>query len=139
MLNSKSPIRFKAIALTLLAVGFAMEASAQEHTKDSLDTVKKALADKKAVLIDVREKTEWDQGHLKDASLLPLSRLKGDALPKDLPMLLSKDKIAYLHCASGKRCVAAAEILKKQGYDVRPLKEGYKSLLENGFPKAMTK
>jgi rhodanese-related sulfurtransferase len=116
-----------------------MAASAQEHTKDSLDTVKKALAEKKAVLIDVREKTEWDQGHLKDASLLPLSSLKGDALPKDLPTLLPKDKIAYLHCASGKRCVTAAAILKKQGYDVRPLKEGYKSLLENGFPKAMEK
>ena len=119
-----------------LAFGVVTCATAQEHTKDSLDTVKKALAEKKAVLIDVREKSEWDKGHLKDASLLPLSSLKEKELPKDLAKLLPKDKVAYLHCAAGVRCVAAAEILRKHGYDVRPLKDGYKSLLEKGFPKA---
>ena len=61
-----------ALSLTLLLAGSAMIVSAQEHTKDSLDTVKKALAAKKAVLLDVREKSEWDAGHLKDARLLPL-------------------------------------------------------------------
>ena len=110
--------------------------SAQEHTKDSLADVKKALVDKKAVLIDVREKTEWDAGHLKDAKLLPLSLLKEKELPKDLAELLPKDKIAYLHCAAGKRCLVAAEILKKAGYEVRALKEGYGSLLKEGFSKA---
>lgn len=108
----------------------------QEHTKDSLDTVKKALADKKAVLIDVREKSEWDDGRLKDAKLVPLSTLKGDKLPADLAKILPKEKIAYLHCGSGKRVLKAAEVLRKAGYDVRPLKDGYKSLLDKGFPKA---
>jgi phage shock protein E len=112
---------------------------AQEHTKDSLDAVKKALAGKTAVLIDVREKTEWDDGHLKDAKLLPLSSLKGDKLPADLDKILPKDKVAYLHCGSGKRVLKAAEVLRKAGYDVWPLKEGYKDLLDNGFPKAESK
>ena len=120
----------------LVGIGAAMIASGQEPTKDSLDTVKKALAAKQAVLIDVREKAEWDKGHLKDAKLLPLSSLKEGALPKDLPTIMPKDKIAYLHCAVGSRCLKAAEILRKQGYDVRPLKDGYKSLLADGFPKA---
>jgi acetyl esterase/lipase len=124
---------FRALLVSLCVVSFA---SAQEHTKDSLDTVKDALAAKKAVLIDVREKGEWDQGHLKGASLLPLSSLKDGSFPKDLQQLLPKDKIAYLHCAAGGRCLKAAEILRKQGYDVRPLKDGYKSLLTNGFAKA---
>ena len=124
--------RFVPVCLVLLGVAFL--ASAQEHTRDSLDAVKRALADKKAVLIDVREKDEWDAGHLKDARLLPLSQLQEKA-PRDLP----KDKIAYLHCASGKRCLKAAEILRKEGYDVRPLKDGYKSLLMNGFPQAEEK
>jgi phage shock protein E len=121
-------------SLPMLAIVFC--ASAQEHTKDSLDQVKKALADKKAVLFDVREKGEWEKGHLKDARLLPLSSLKQDALPKDLQALLPKDKVVYLHCAAGGRCLTAAEILRKQGYDVRPLKDGYKDLLKQGFPKA---
>lgn len=115
---------------------FVVMANAQEHTKDSLEQVKKALADKKAVLIDVREKTEWDKGHLKDAKLLPLSKIKSDPLPKDLASLLPKDTVIYAHCASGGRCVTAASILRKAGYDVRPLKDGYSSLVDKGFPKA---
>mgnify|MGYP002784844785 CR=1 FL=1 len=127
-----------ALSLTLLLAGSAMIVSAQEHTKDSLDTVKKALAAKKAVLLDVREKSEWDAGHLKDARLLPLSELQ-DGLPKNLASILGKDKAVYLHCGSGKRVLKAAEILRKEGYDVRPLKDGYSSLLKSGFPKAEEK
>jgi phage shock protein E len=113
--------------------GLAIIAFAQEHTKDSLETIKKALAAKSALLIDVREKGEWDKGHLQDARLITLSSLKKDAkAPDDL----AKDKAIYLHCGSGVRCLQAAEILKKQGYDVRPLKEGYQDLLKQGFPKA---
>lgn len=125
--------------LAVTGFGFVISVSAQEHTKDSLDTVKKALAAKKAILIDVREKSEWDEGHLKDAKLLPLSSLQEETLPKELQKILAKDKIAYLHCASGKRCLKAAEILRKQGYDVRALKDGYKNLLMSGFPKAEEK
>jgi hypothetical protein len=79
------------VSLGFLAMGLATSASAQEHTKDPLDAVKKAVASKKAVLIDVREKAEWDQGHLKDARLLPLSSLKENSLPKDLSQILPKD------------------------------------------------
>jgi phage shock protein E len=124
-----------ALPLILCCI-FILAADGQEHTKDSLDAVKKALAAKKAVLVDVREKVEWTRGHLKDAKLLPLSRLKGDALPEDVPMILTQSKVAYLHCASGIRCLRAAEILRKKGYDVRPLKAGYKDLLKQGFLKA---
>jgi len=124
--------------LSVLAagLGFVCVAMSQEHTKDSLEQVKKALTDKKAVLIDVREKGEWDKGHLKDAKLLPLSTLQGDTLPKDLATLFPKDTIIYAHCAAGVRCVTAAGILRKAGYDVRAIKDGYKDLLQKGFPKA---
>lgn len=110
-------------------------ARAAEHTKDPPETVKKALADKKAILLDVREQFEWDAGHLQDAQLLPLSKLKGDDL-KELIKDLPKDKPIYAHCKAGGRCLAAAEILIKLGYDVRPIKLGYQDLLEAGFPKA---
>ena len=50
--------------------------------------------------------------------------------------MLPKDQIIYLHCASGKRCVTAAAVLQKLGYDARPLKEGFKDLVKAGFPKA---
>ncbi|MDY3552218.1 rhodanese-like domain-containing protein [Gemmata sp. JC717] len=111
-------------------------AGAADHTKDTTDAIKKALADDKAVLLDVREKSEWDDGHLKDAKLLPLSTLKGGAKAEDVAKIAPKNKVVYLHCGSGVRCLKAADELKKLGYDARPLKPGYADLLKAGFAPA---
>lgn len=122
--------------LFFLGMGCTMSSGrAAEHTKDSLDTVKKAVAENKAVLLDVREKAEWDDGHLRDAKSLALSSLRG-VKADDLARVLPKDKVIYCHCASGQRCLQAADILKKNGYDVRPLKSGYTALLKEGFVAA---
>ncbi len=123
-------------ALGLLLSIPAVPCFAAEHTKDSLETVKKKLDDKKAVLVDVREENEWDAGHVRGAIFLPLSKLNADIDPKELAKVLPKDKVIYAHCRSGRRCLTAADILKKQGYDARPLKPGFKDLIEAGFPKA---
>ena len=110
------------------------------HTKDSLETVRKRLASKKAVLADVRENREWNAGHLKAASLVPLSQLRENAgnkeFAKQLAKSLPKGKIVYCHCKSGGRVLIAAPILRKFGYDVRPLSAGYGALLKAGFKKA---
>lgn len=106
---------------------------ASELTKDSLPTVKRNVEEGKAVLVDVREKREWDEGHVDGAILLPLSELQNNA---QLGAKLPKDKIIYTHCVVGKRCVTAGNILEKLGYEVRPIKPGYKELIEAGFPKA---
>ena len=123
------------VTVALLVVA-TFVAAAGEHTKDAPDAIKKALAAKKAIFLDVREPAEWDKGHLKDARLAPLSKLKDKDALESLTRTLPKDQIIYCHCAAGVRCLKAAAILKEQGYDVRPLKEGYKDLLKLGFPKA---
>ena len=109
---------------------------AADHTTDSLDTVKKNVAGGKAVLVDVREAGEWKDGHLKTAKHLALSDLKAGVPADQLKKTIPPGKVVYLHCASGGRCKAAADILKKQGYDARPLKDGYNKLVEAGFEKA---
>lgn len=76
-------------------------AQAADHTKDTPEEVKKAVRGGKAVLLDVREKDEWDDGHLKDAKLLPLSTLKGGAKAEDVAKVAPKDAIVYLHRESG--------------------------------------
>jgi rhodanese-related sulfurtransferase len=107
---------------------------AAEHTTDTLETVKKGVTDGKAVLVDVREAGEWQDGHLKQAKHLALSDLKAGVPADKLKKTLPPGSVVYLHCASGKRCLAAADLLKKHGYDVRPLKDGYENLLKAGFP-----
>ena len=106
------------------------------HTSDTLDDVKRRLASKEAILLDVREPAEWDEAHVEGAISLPNSKIrKGldrDALSKILPA----DKIIYTHCKAGARALAAGEELRQFGYDVRPLKPGIQQLLDAGFPKS---
>lgn len=110
--------------------------SAAEHTKDLPEQVKKAITEGKAVLLDVREKSEWDEGHLKDAKHLPLSALKGEPKADAIAHIVAKDKVVYCHCRSGVRTLKAADALKKLGYDARALKPGYEDLLKAGFAAA---
>lgn len=125
------------IALTLLCAGFSTGlACSAEHTKDSTEQVKKAVAEKKAVLIDVREQKEWDDGHLKDAALLPLSKLKEGIKADELAKIAPKGTIVYLHCKAGGRCLQAADLLSKYGIEARPLADGYETLIQAGFEKA---
>ncbi len=114
--------------------------TADGHTVDSLKQVQERLTDKSALLIDVREKDEWDAGHLAQAQLVPLSELREGAGQSEyaaqLVKTLPKDKIVYCHCRSGGRVFVATPLLKKLGYDIRPLKAGYADLVEAGFKKA---
>ncbi len=126
--------RIVLVLSAVVAINSTIQAA--EHTKDTPQMVNKALEEKKAILLDVREKSEWEEGHLRDATSLPLSKLKKEIETLDLAKLLPKDKIIYAHCRAGVRCLQAADLLKKAGYDVRPLKPGYKDLIEAGLPKA---
>ena len=114
--------------------------SPPKHTKDSLELIQKRLASKEAILIDVREQDEWDDGHLQSALFMPLSKLEDgedkEGFAAEIAGHLSKDKIIYCHCAAGGRVMPASAILHKMGYDVRPLKAGYNTLLKAGFKNA---
>lgn len=109
---------------------------AGDHTKDSLQTVKQGVASQKAVLVDVRENDEWKEGHIKGAKHLPLSQLQKGVNKEQLKQVLPEGKIIYLYCAAGGRCLKAADLLKKQGLDVRALKPGYEALVRAGFENA---
>ncbi|RLS66791.1 MAG: rhodanese-like domain-containing protein [Planctomycetota bacterium] len=105
----------------------------KEHTKDSLASVKEKIADKKAVLVDVRDLVEWNAGHVQGAVLLPWRDLQDKLTEAQVKEKLPKDKIVYTHCAVGYRSLRAAKILKKYGYEVRALKPGYDELVKAGF------
>ena len=68
------------------------------------------LLEQGAYIIDVREKEEWDAGHIVGAKLIPLSELRKrlDEIPKDQDV--------YLHCRSGQRSYNAVLALQNRGY-----------------------
>lgn len=129
--------KWTTLLLAVVCTGlFSNALAAAEPTQDSLNTVKQRIDQDKAVLVDVRETREWNSGHVAGAVLLPLSELRKGITADELNKRIPKDLIIYTHCAVGVRSCTAADILVKHGYDVRPLKPGYKDLLAAGFKKA---
>lgn len=127
---------FGVITVSVIAILFSTVLVAADTTKESLKVVKEKIDKKKAVLVDVREKSEWDKGHVEGAIFLPLSELKAGIDDKALAAKLPKDKTLYTHCVVGKRSLTACEILEKSGYKVLSLKPGYKELVSAGFKPA---
>jgi rhodanese-related sulfurtransferase len=118
-------ISISAFMLAVLIAGLASRAEDVVQNTKPLADVKKEIEDGKAILVDCREKHEWDAGHLTVARSLALSDLKsGKATSADLP----KDKIVYVHCVKGVRAWATAQLLAKDGIHAVPLREGYEIL-----------
>jgi rhodanese-related sulfurtransferase len=65
-----------------------------------------------AVVVDVREATEYAQGHIADAKHIPLAQL-GERL-KELTRY--KEKPVLLHCQGGVRSAKACDLLAKHGF-----------------------
>lgn len=136
----------KAFCVALAALASSLPAAVVDddgYTSDPLDKVLAAMTSKQAILVDVREKREWDRGHIKGAILIPLSQIqewesKGitQAEKAKLAKQLPKGSVVYCHCAAGARALPGGEGLKKLGYDARPLRSGYRALVEAGFPKS---
>ena len=86
----------------------------------------KMKAAPETIIVDVREEDEWANGHMTDAQLWPLSKLKAGQLPN-----LPKDAEIILHCQKGKRSLAAGEIMQAAGFqNVISLHGGYSAWLE---------
>lgn len=106
-----------------------------EHTKDTLEEVKKKIEEKKAVLVDVRELVEWNKGHVAGAVHLPWRAMQEKPDDPKIKEKLDKGLIVYTYCEVGYRSLKAGVILNKMGYEIRPLKPGYQDLIKAGFKK----
>ncbi|GAA5415702.1 coenzyme A disulfide reductase [Paraliobacillus ryukyuensis] len=69
------------------------------------------LVESNAFIIDVREKKEYEAGHVKNAKNIPLSEFRErlDEIPTDQPV--------YVHCRSGQRSYNAVASLGNVGYE----------------------
>jgi hydroxyacylglutathione hydrolase len=87
--------------------------------------------DEKMKILDVRKHTEYEQGHIKGAQLLPLSEMVN---PLHMSVV-DEDSNIYVHCAGGYRSVIACSLIKKEGYhNVRNVLGGYAKIKDTeGF------
>src|ERR671936_656607 len=88
-------------------------------------------ADDSPAIVDVRERDEWDEGHLPGAVHVPRgyleSRIEATVPDRSRPVLV--------YCAAGNRSAFAAKTLEELGYEhVVSLAGGYTDWKRNGLP-----
>lgn len=83
-----------------------------------------------AQLIDVRERDEWDAGHIQDALFYPVARISSDP---DIDVAADTPIVTY--CKAGGRAERAAEVLRAAGYsDVHAMNGGFEDWRDAGYP-----
>ncbi|MFJ7945193.1 rhodanese-like domain-containing protein [Streptomyces sp. NPDC096354] len=91
---------------------------------------RRRTADGAAVLLDVRETSEWRTGHAPDAVHLPLSRLAaGGTL-----LASASGRPVVVICRSGHRSRQAARILAARGTDAVDVTGGMTAWTAEGLP-----
>ena len=90
-------------------------------------------ANPKAVLLDVREDSEWYGGHVAEAKHLGRGVLERD-LEKEYP---DPNTELLMYCGGGYRSILTCDVAQKMGYkNVRSISGGYKALMNAGWPMA---
>lgn len=84
-----------------------------------------------AIIVDVRDKDEWDEGHIPDAINLSRGTIELD-IEEKVP---DPNTTIICHCGGGGRSALAAESLQKMGYkNVRSMAGGFKAWKAAGLP-----
>src|SRR5712671_7185025 len=84
-----------------------------------------------AVIVDVREKDEWDEEHIPDATHLSRGTIELD-IEEKIPDL---NQTIITHCGGGGRSALAAASLQKMGYkNVRSMAGGFRAWKAAGLP-----
>jgi phage shock protein E len=90
---------FVVLAGLALGASGADSAAAKEKTKQG------------AMVVDVRTPAEYEAGHYKDSTNIPLQDLQSR-----LAEIRDKNKAIVVYCASGRRSATAAKILTAAGF-----------------------
>lgn len=110
------------VILGLLFLGAILFLGSQKPTGDikimPSEELKRLLdTNKRAVVLDVREKNEFDEEHIEGAIHFPKSKFdKSDPETLDLLKSIRKNDLIVTYCGSGHRSGWVAKELQKKGY-----------------------
>lgn len=83
-----------------------------EYRKITAEQAYEMMNTQEVVIVDVRTQSEYDEGHIQNAVLIPNETIGSD-LPTNLP---DKNAIILVYCRSGRRSEEAARKLVNLGY-----------------------
>lgn len=119
--------------LKYIVAGFLLLTSFMVQAESEVISPKEASAlysEKKAVIVDVREEDEWNEGHIAGAIHIPLKQLN-TLLPE---LQQYKDTTIITQCKSGGRSAKAVEELKSAGFSkVYSMDGGIKAWSQQGL------
>ena len=107
--------RFLALlfALCLLVLAGCGQQADAAYRQISQEEAKEMMDAGDAVVLDVREQSEYDEGHIPGAVLLPVGSIDEDTAAAVIP---EKSATVLVYCRSGNRSKTAAAALAELGY-----------------------
>lgn len=82
------------------------------YQKITAEEAKKIIDSENVIILDVRTQEEYNEGHIKDAILLPDTEITSKAYE----VLKDKDAKILVYCRSGRRSAQASKKLINMGY-----------------------
>jgi rhodanese-related sulfurtransferase len=123
----------------ILSTALLVSVASVLHADEPSAPVKIEQAEKQlaagAQLLDVRTKEEWDEGHLKGATLVTVTE---DDFLKNAKAVLDPKKQVVVYCRSGKRSAMATKQLRAAGFVVYDLEGGINAWINAGKPVVKT-
>ena len=100
-----------------------------------LRKLKKEIKEEKAVLLDVRERVQWNKTHLVDSVSCPFSTISMDVQARKFiaPYMADPNLKVYCFSQDGKVAVVASDMFNKVGAEVIAIKDHYHAFLNAGF------
>jgi hydroxyacylglutathione hydrolase len=98
------------------------------ETMPSMDTKELRGRLNEVLLIDVRQRSEWDQGHIPGAIHFEGGRVAWEELP------FPYDRPLAIQCSSGNRSMSVSSVLQRRGYrNVIQVEGGIRAWEKNRF------
>ncbi|WP_419502631.1 rhodanese-like domain-containing protein [Candidatus Allofournierella excrementavium] len=101
------------LALCLLVLAGCGQQADAAYRQISQEEAKEMMDAGDAVVLDVREQSEYDEGHIPGAVLLPVGSIDEDTAAAVIP---EKSATVLVYCRSGNRSKTAAAALAELGY-----------------------
>ena len=107
------------LLVVVLLVSCSRKSTPQENGAEnsyrriSQEEAKTMMDEQDVIILDVREQSEYDGGHIAGAVLLPVGSIDEESAADVIP---EKDSVVLVYCRSGNRSKTASQALADLGY-----------------------
>lgn len=101
------------LVMVLLMAGCGKTTVENQYQQISQEEANNMMDTQEVMVLDVREQSEFDAGHIPEAVLLPVGTITEATAAAVIP---EKDSVVLVYCRSGNRSKTASQALVDLGY-----------------------